>query len=243
MKGKMTRRVTAMRLASWLAFLSIAVLCSAMQGNADPVELDDWCSQVSQPSSIALCSDPELRELAIQRNHAFEAARVRLSKDVYNTLLRDQKSWVRSYSTACGISPTAPPALPLSPETLDCMKRAGQARVDYLWNYAGAADASVPSPTRAAPPQIAGPRFAACADTDWGCKSSRLREDETEQEVIATIGYRPNKVELKTCGSQSRKGPWDCKVYVFGSLDYNLEVLFHQDYEGGWRVNGWFVFP
>jgi uncharacterized protein len=102
-----------MRLASWLAFLSLAVLCRAMQANADPAELDDWCAQASQPSSIALCSDPELRELAIERNHAFEAARARLSANTYSALLREHKSWVLSYSTACGISETSPPLLPL----------------------------------------------------------------------------------------------------------------------------------
>jgi hypothetical protein len=63
---------------------------------ADPAELDSWCLQAKQPSSTALCSDPELRELAIQRNHAFEAARARLSVDAYDALLSDQKGWVHS---------------------------------------------------------------------------------------------------------------------------------------------------
>jgi hypothetical protein len=69
---------------------------------ADPTELDAWCAQARQPSSIALCSDPELRELAIDRNHAFEAARASLSADAYNALLREHKGWGRSHSTGWG---------------------------------------------------------------------------------------------------------------------------------------------
>jgi len=102
---------------------------------ANPAELDGWCAQAKLPSSIALCSDPELRELAIQRKRAFEAARGRLNVDAYNALLRDQNGWVRTYSASCGISATQPPALPLSSDTLACLKRAGQARVEYLWSY------------------------------------------------------------------------------------------------------------
>jgi|SRR6266404_5045004 len=93
------------------ATLATMVGCS-LSALADPTELDAWCAQAKQPSSIGLCSDPELRELAIERNHAFEAARARLSPEAYSALLRDQKGWVRSYSTACGINEIAPPVLP-----------------------------------------------------------------------------------------------------------------------------------
>jgi uncharacterized protein YecT (DUF1311 family) len=242
-EGEMTQRVTEVRLVSCAAFLSIAVLCRAMQANAGPAELDDWCAQASQPSSIALCSDPELRELAIQRNHAFEAARVRLGKDAYDALLREQKTWVRSYSTACGISPTVAPPLPLSRETLDCMKQAGQARVDYLWTYNGAARAPAPRSNPAAPleSQIASPRFIACADQDWGCKSVRLSKDMTEQSVISAMGYLPNKVEMHTCGS-STPNSWSCKIFTFGSLYQNITIIFEEG-PTGWMVNSWSVYP
>jgi uncharacterized protein YecT (DUF1311 family) len=105
---------------------------------ADPAEMDEWCSTDAHlPSSIAICSDPVLRELAVQRNRAFEAGRDRLSVNAYNALQQDQKGWVHSYSTACGLSQTIPPALSLQPQILECMKRSGQARVEYLWNYVG----------------------------------------------------------------------------------------------------------
>jgi hypothetical protein len=89
---------------------------------ANPTELDGWCAQAKLPSSIALCSDPELRQLAIDRNRAFDAAHARLSADAYRALLRDHKGWIRAHSTACGIGETTAPVLPLAPDTLSCLK-------------------------------------------------------------------------------------------------------------------------
>ena len=213
----------------------------AMPCMADPAELDSWCLQAKQPSSTALCSDPELREMSIQRNHAFEAARARLSVDAYDSLLRDQKGWVHSYSTACGISETIPPVLPLPAQTLECMKRAGRARVEYLWNYVGGStnavtakpvDTLVP-PVRTVPyvpPQSLAPR---CQDI--GCLSRQLRENMTIEEVISAFGYQPNMVTLETCGQHVTIGGWQCKIYHFGGLSVLL-----RNADGIWVVNSWF---
>jgi uncharacterized protein YecT (DUF1311 family) len=230
------------------ATLATMVGCS-LSAQADPIELDAWCAQAKQPSSIAPCSDPELRELAIERNHAFEAARARLSPEAYIALLRDQKGWVRSYSSACGINEIEPPALPLTTEILLCLKRAGQARVEYLWKYVGVNPMiAQPKPADQLTPSVSPrtaqirPPYAACADADLGCKSMRLRQSMTEQEVMAAIGYRPNKVEMQTCGS-STNHPWSCKIFTFGSLYENIKVLLEEDPLGNWTVNSWTVFP
>lgn len=144
------------------AFL-LTTMMAAMVGcvtpaQADPAELNSWCAQVKQPSSIALCSDPELRQLAIDRNHAFEAARARLSPEAYSRLLREQKTWVRSYSAGCGIDIIVPPTLPLQPEVLSCLKRAGQARVEYLRNYVdGGARPGQPRVIEQPPPSVPAP--------------------------------------------------------------------------------------
>src|SRR6266446_2266050 len=37
--------------------------------------LDEWCKTVKLPSSIAMCSDPELRSLAIERQRVFNEVR------------------------------------------------------------------------------------------------------------------------------------------------------------------------
>jgi hypothetical protein len=238
----------ATRRGIFLIAMLVAVGCR-VSALADPTELDEWCAQAKQPSSIALCSDPELRELAIERNHAFETARARLSADAYSALLREHKGWVRSYSTACGISETTPPVLPLPAETQSCLKRAGRARVEYLWNYVGAGQMSAqPKPADQLAPSVSvqpaptRPRYVPCADADLGCKSMRLREFMTEQEVMGAIGYRPNKVELDTCGS-STDHPWSCKKFTFGSLYEHITVYFAEDQIGNWTVNSWSVFP
>jgi hypothetical protein len=78
---------------------------------------------------------------------------------------------------------------------------------------------------------------------DWGAKSALLNEGMSEQEVMQTIGYRPNKVEQITCGAQTAK-PWNCKVYTYGNLDYSLQILFQQSRsDRKWYVNSWFVYP
>jgi uncharacterized protein YecT (DUF1311 family) len=223
-------------LAATAVSLMVGITTPCM---ADPAELDSWCLQAKQPSSIALCSDPELREMAIQRNRAFEVARARLSVDAYDALLSAQKGWVYSYSTACGISETLPPMLPLPAQTLECMKRAGRARVEYLWNYVGGstnavtakpADTLVP-PVHTVPYSV--PLVPRCQDI--GCISKQLREDMTEADVMSALGFQPDMVTLETCGTKSTNGAWKCKIYHFGPL----QVLF-RDADGTWVVNSWF---
>jgi hypothetical protein len=231
-----------MRRSMLLLAILAGVSCAA-RAMANPAELDNWCAQAKLPSSIALCSDPGLRELAIQRNKAFEAARSRLSVDAYNALLRDQNGWVRSYSTSCGISGTQPPALPLSAETLGCLKRAGRARVEYLWNYVGSGPAPDPNPPKPADsllPTVRNVPYRAPANRrcqDIGCLTLQLREDMTEAEVVSILGYRPGVVTLETCGQRSNRGSWDCKIYRFGTL----RVLFRRTDDGEWVVNSWFA--
>jgi uncharacterized protein YecT (DUF1311 family) len=222
-----------------LVATAVALIIGTPACRADPAEMDEWCSTDAHlPSSIAICSDPELRELAVQRNHAFEAARARLSVDAYDALQRDQKGWVHSYSTACGISETIPPALPLQPQVLECMKRSGRARVEYLWNYVGVNASAVPAKPDVATPRaryVTPPPTRRCRDV--ACLSTLLREDMTEAEVTAILGYQPNMVTMETYGSQLENGAgaWRCKIYHFGTL----RVLF-RNADGVWVVNSWF---
>ena len=44
---------------------------------------------------------------------------------------------------------------------------------------------------------------AAYSDYDWGAMSGRLSPNATEQQVMSVVGYRPNKVELQTCGADA----------------------------------------
>jgi hypothetical protein len=88
------------------------------------------------PSSIAVCSDGELRTLATERQRAYDDARARLAPEQRKALLADQKAWVASYPPACGVARVIAPSLPLAPAIKDCMAQAGRARIAYLKAYA-----------------------------------------------------------------------------------------------------------
>ncbi len=77
---------------------------------------------------------------------------------------------------------------------------------------------------------------------DWGQMSALLNPGMTEQQVIQTIGYRPNKVELETCGQQTSRGAWTCKIHTYGDLYHNLSVTF-AEVGDVWVVNSWHVYP
>jgi hypothetical protein len=77
---------------------------------------------------------------------------------------------------------------------------------------------------------------------DWGPFSLRLRQGMTEQEAINAIGYLPNKVEQKTCGSNSSGGAWSCRILAYSDFRGSLRV--YEQHNGDlWVVNGWDVYP
>lgn len=72
--------------------------------------------------------------------------------------------------------------------------------------------------------------------------SQRIREDMTEDQVVAAAG-RPTRVSVETCGQTSSKGPWRCKIYNYAGPTYSdavLTILF-SEYRGAWLVNSWKV--
>jgi hypothetical protein len=78
---------------------------------------------------------------------------------------------------------------------------------------------------------------------DLGYLSLRLNEDMTEYEVLRALGYRPDSIELSTCGQLSDRGSWQCRIWKYWS-DYPLSLLsveFYKDRTGAWRVNSWNV--
>jgi uncharacterized protein YecT (DUF1311 family) len=141
--------------------------------------LDDWCAQVKLPSSIAICSDRELRALTIERQHAFDEAKARLSPDQQKALLADQNGWVRTYPQACGVMPNAAPALPLAASIKNCMAEAGRARIAYLRNY-GASEATT----------SAGPPPGAAAAIPSGSNSSAISAREETEDPLMDLRNR-----------------------------------------------------
>jgi uncharacterized protein/predicted aspartyl protease len=117
------------------------------------------CANATLPSSIVICTDPELQRLADERQAAFNQALWGLDPRLGRQLLADQRAWVRSYATVCGVPPDRPPPIPVPPSVIECFKRAGAARIAYIRNYGLAAKAgSLPVPIQSLSNRV-GPSF------------------------------------------------------------------------------------
>src|SRR3954447_2700850 len=113
----------------WAAAFSISLLLSINTALAFD------CSNPKLPSSIVICSDPELIRLAGERQQIFNETRSRVTPDQQSALWEDQKAWVRSYATTCGVLPTSTPPIPAPPSMIECLKLAAEARAAYLGTY------------------------------------------------------------------------------------------------------------
>jgi uncharacterized protein len=127
------------------AAVLLFVCCVAGRAQADM--LDGWCGQARLPSSVAICSDPQLRSLTIERQEAINQARARVGEGQFALLMANQNAWVASYPKACGLGQDTPPTIPLAQPIRDCMADAGRARIAYLNSYGTSASASAQSPT------------------------------------------------------------------------------------------------
>jgi clan AA aspartic protease (TIGR02281 family) len=114
-----------MRLA---AFILSMVLAS---GTA--VAFD--CVGVTFPPTVVICSDPELMRLTDERQAAINDARSRIGEQAWPALWDDQKRWVRSYASACGVAPDRPPPDPVPASVKECFRQAGLARISFLRAY------------------------------------------------------------------------------------------------------------
>src|SRR6266404_2806238 len=94
------------------------------------------CAGVTLPRLIVICSDPELIRLADERQKVIDEARARIGETRWPELWEDQKAWVRSYATACGVPSDRPqPPFPISASIKACFKQAAVARIAYLRAY------------------------------------------------------------------------------------------------------------
>jgi uncharacterized protein len=137
----------------WIVALIIWVTLSG--GSAAAFE----CVGVKLPSTIVICSDPELMRLADERQEAINEARGRIGEDAWPALWEDQKVWVRTYASACGVPPDRPPPIPVPSSVKACFKSAAQARTAYIRAYGLASSGSPVTALRAGPPERIGPGF------------------------------------------------------------------------------------
>jgi uncharacterized protein len=122
-----------MRLAALVLTLTLAPTL----GNGTAKAFD--CADVTLPSSIVICSDPELMRLADERQEAINEARERIGEEAWSELWENHKAWVRSYALACGIPQDRPPPMPVPKSILGCFKHAAEARIAFIRGYGLAA--------------------------------------------------------------------------------------------------------
>jgi len=158
-----------MRMA--LLLLYAFVISLALGSNYAPAdEMDDWCAQVKKPSSVVICSDPELKQQVSARNRLFEAARSKLNPEAYRALTDEQSRWVKSYTAKCGLPVDSPGTLatPAAPSLVECFKRESRLRTanltarlsDSFSTAAVAPPAHTPPPIPSPPPSSPTPMHA-----------------------------------------------------------------------------------
>jgi hypothetical protein len=128
-------------------------------------QLDEWCKGKTTAINFAVCSDDELRKLALERLRAFNEANARLPPDQQKVLTADQNGWALSYPQGCGLNTAEPPALPLVSSVKECLADAGRKRLSYLRSFGLAAAIETPPASAGATlnpanPDAAGPAQA-----------------------------------------------------------------------------------
>src|SRR6516164_3620362 len=61
-------------------------------------------------------------DAACRRAEGINEARGRIGEDAWPTLWEDQKTWVKSYATACGVPPDRAPPIPVPASVKACFK-------------------------------------------------------------------------------------------------------------------------
>src|SRR6516225_3207730 len=104
------------------------------------------CAGMTLPSTLVICSDPELMRLADERQEAINEARGRVGEEAWPGLWENQKAWVRSYATTCGVPADRPPQIPVPSSVKECFKQAAETRIAFIRAYGGTEGASSSSP-------------------------------------------------------------------------------------------------
>ncbi len=128
--------------------LSLALI-AALTGAGTAMAFN--CEGISLPSSVVICNDPDLMRLGDERQQIYNETRSRLTPDQQAPLWEDQKAWVRSYATACGVPPDNPPPMPVPTSVIECFKRAAEARAAYLRTYGQSGSAASTNATEQPP--------------------------------------------------------------------------------------------
>jgi hypothetical protein len=157
-------------------------------GTAAPFE----CAGVTLPSTIVICSDPELMRLADERQATINEARARIGEDRWPGLREDQKAWVRSYATTCGVPPDRPPQIPVPISVKECFRQAAEARIAFIRAYGGTEGASVSPPGTTVDTRPPAHSLKLSGDQRWVVLASRRDVDEAIGVARYYIGDFPS---------------------------------------------------
>ena len=126
-------RITFILAAAMALTAMIAVFLATGAYADDMSDMADWCTRASAPSSIVICSDPELRRMTVVRNKIFVDARSHFDPEDMKELNDDQNSWIHEYTADCGAAVNGPPvSLPVRQDIIDCFKQASRERIAEL---------------------------------------------------------------------------------------------------------------
>ncbi len=165
----------------------LAAILGLMLGSGTAAAFE--CAGVTLPSTIVICSDPELMKLADERQAAIDEARARIGEDRWPALWENQKAWVRSYATTCGVPPDRPPQIPVPVSVNECFRQAAEARIAFIRAYDGTQGASAPPPGTTVdtapmvrPQKLSGDQrwvvLASCRDVDEAIGIARYYSDD-----------------------------------------------------------------
>ncbi len=92
-------------------------------------------------------------------------------------------------------------------------------------------------------PLLATVAMSACASrpSDWRPFGLRLQQGMSESQVIAAIGYAPDRAEVVTCDAE-RGGAWECRRLSFDSPGFEQHhplIVYEANQGGVWRVDSW----
>src|SRR5436305_14650895 len=89
--------------------MSALVLSMGLACADDIADNTMWCSNVTKPSNVVICSEQELRRLLIIRDKIFMDAKANFSPADMREVNGEQSNWVHKYTARIGADIDASP--------------------------------------------------------------------------------------------------------------------------------------
>lgn len=90
------------------------------------------CAKAYLGVDYAICSDPKLVASIDDMGQVWQRLKAALPADEFNTLLSEQRQWLKSYGTECGLPPKGQPTEQQIAKATPCIRDRIDARLKYL---------------------------------------------------------------------------------------------------------------